>query len=73
MVSELLRNGVDRIARILVELTDWMEGREYASVDELRGCMSHGKTPNPEAVERANYVRMVTSAQLEDRFGPVRW
>ncbi len=73
MVSTLLLNGVSRIGEILQRVATWMEDREYTSIDQLRGCMSHSRTPNPEAIERANYVRMVTSAQLRDRFGPVKW
>lgn len=73
MVSALLLNGVPRIGEILQQVAAWMEEREYSSIDQLRGSMSYSRTPNPEAIERANYVRMVTSAQLRDRFGPVEW
>lgn len=73
MVSCLLKNGVGQLAALRKELEDWMEEHEYPSVEEMKGSMSYRNTPNPDAIERANYVRILTSAQIQDRFGPVKW
>ncbi len=70
-VSAILRNGIEWIPAILGELETWMEEHEYAAVADLKGCMSYENTPNPEAIERANYVRTVTDAQLKERFGVI--
>ena len=43
------------------ELTRWMEEKEYADLDELRGCMNYLRCPDPEALERANYMRVLKS------------
>lgn len=43
------------------ELCKWMEGKEYNSIDELRGCMNYLRCPDPEALERANYMRVLKS------------
>ena len=43
--SEMLRQGPQRAAGILDELTTWMHASEYESVDQLRGSVaqaSHG-------------------------------
>ena len=35
------------------------EAHGYDSVAKMRGCMSLEKSPNPAAVERANYIRIL--------------
>ena len=70
-VSAVLKNGVGWIASMLEQLEAWMDEHEYASVADMKGCMSYDNTPNPEAIERANYVRTLTDAQLNERFGVI--
>lgn len=73
MVSALLKHGVGHIRTLLNELEDWMGEHEYTSISQMKGSMSYRNTPNPEAIERANYVKILTTAQVHDRFGPVKW
>lgn len=61
LVSTLLINGPVRAEEILTELTEWMEAKEYDSIDALRGCMNYDSCPDPEALERANYMRILKS------------
>jgi len=61
IVSSLLLNGPGQVRDMLGELKKWMEEKEYASVDELRGCMNYLRCPDPEALERANYIRVLKS------------
>lgn len=60
-VSSLLINGPEQVKSMLDELCKWMEGKEYNSIDELRGCMNYLRCPDPEALERANYMRVLKS------------
>jgi len=57
--SVLLREGVSKITELLSELAILMSARGYRSVEEMKGVLSHKNTPNPEAFERANYVKLV--------------
>jgi len=57
--SVLLREGVSKITELLSELAILMSARGYRSVEEMKGILSHKNTPNPEAFERANYVKLV--------------
>ncbi len=59
LASELLLNGVDRIRAILTDLERWLETREYESVQQLQGSMSHRRVAEPAAFERAHYLRTV--------------
>jgi dihydroorotate dehydrogenase (fumarate) len=61
IVSSLLINGVGQVQEIRNELVKWMEEKEYGSLEELRGCMNYLRCPDPEALERANYMRVLKS------------
>lgn len=57
--ASLLRHGVGHMATLVDGLSDWLAARGLGSPDEIRGIMSHGKTADPEAYERANYIRVL--------------
>lgn len=61
VVSGLMRHGPEHIGVLRDGLGAWMTERNYASIDELRGSMSLAKCPDPEAFERANYARLLTT------------
>lgn len=63
MVSGLLQNGVERIGQIRTEVEQWMEEHEYESLEQMKGSMSYLHCPDPEAIERANYLRILQSWQ----------
>ena len=66
IASTLIENGPGKIAGILDELGSWMRENEYDSVDQLRGSMSQRHVADPQAFERAQYMRALGS--LDDRF-----
>jgi dihydroorotate dehydrogenase (fumarate) len=61
LCSTLLKNGVERIAHILKDLNTWMVEHEYYSVSQMKGSMSHKSVGDPDAFERVNYMRALTS------------
>lgn len=61
LVSGLLINGPGHVSEVLGELERWIEEKEYQSMDELRGSMNYLRCPDPEALERANYMRLLKS------------
>ncbi len=61
MCSELLRNGTGRITEILKDLENWMEEKEYDSIEMMQGSMSQKKCAEPAAFERANYMKALQS------------
>ena len=71
LCSVLLRRGIDHLAVIQAEMTHWMEEREYASVEQLKGSMSQRSCPDPTAFERASYMKALTGYHIpSDRIGP---
>jgi dihydroorotate dehydrogenase (fumarate) len=61
LASELLAKGPERAKEMLTEMENWMEEYEYASVQQMCGCMSQKSVANPAAYERANYMKMLMS------------
>ena len=61
LVSTLLINGPAHIGDVLEEMQAWMVEHEYESIDQMRGCMNYAHCPDPEALERANYMRVLKS------------
>lgn len=61
LVSTLLRNGPARIAALREHLEAWMEEKEYDSLRQMLGSMSYLNAPHPEAIERANYLKILQS------------
>ena len=59
MVSALLRNGIETLHEVRTEMEQWMEEREYSSLEQMRGSMNMERCPNPSALARANYLRML--------------
>lgn len=61
IASVLYQKGFDKIGAILANMTEWMEEKEYESVEQLKGSMSQENCPNPAAFERGNYMKALTS------------
>ncbi|MBT8401423.1 MAG: dihydroorotate dehydrogenase-like protein [Rhodothermia bacterium] len=61
MASELLQNGIDRIAEVLGEVERWLVEHEYESLRQMQGSMSQRHVAEPSAFERANYMKVLQS------------
>jgi dihydroorotate dehydrogenase (fumarate) len=59
--AALLRNGPAYMSQLVSGLEAWMEERDFASIGQMRGVMSHAKVADPLAFERANYIRILES------------
>jgi dihydroorotate dehydrogenase (fumarate) len=61
MTSALLRNGVHHAAYVLAEVKRWLDEHEYSSIQQMCGSMSHGAVQDPTALERGNYMKVLSS------------
>jgi dihydroorotate dehydrogenase (fumarate) len=61
MVSALLRQGPEHLRRVRDEMSQWMEEHGYESLRQMQGSMSLRRCPNPSALERSNYMRVLQS------------
>ena len=62
--SALLTKGVSHIATIESQMKVWMEEKEYESVKQMVGSMSHARVENPSDFERAQYMKALTNYKL---------
>ena len=61
LASCLLKHGPARLGEILREVEEWMTRREYESVAQMKGSMCLKHLPDPSAVTRQSYIRVLDS------------
>ncbi len=59
--SALLNNGIEHIDKLNKGIIDWLEEHDYKDIDHMKGSLSLKKCPDPDAFERANYMKMLRS------------
>ena len=59
LVSVLLKRGPEYLKTLREGMEKWLEEHDYGSLKQMHASMSHQKSPNPQALERANYMRIL--------------
>jgi len=65
LASSLLTRGPNHIGALVKGIEAWMNEREYASVTQMKGSLSQESCPDPDAFERANYMKALRSYTSE--------
>ena len=64
IVSTLYKNGLSQIGVIVHELEEWMNSKNYNTIDEFRGKLSRNKMgSNPFVYKRAQYVDLLLNSE----------
>ena len=50
---------------MLTELPIWLGDHEYDSIKQMQGSMSRNAVPQPQAFERANYMKLPISYAMQ--------
>ena len=61
LASSLLRQGPAHVGTLVRGVEKWLNEREYASVEQMKGSLSQQACPDPAAFERSNYMKALTS------------
>ncbi|CAN5397147.1 dihydroorotate dehydrogenase-like protein [soil metagenome] len=61
LVSALLRHGPEHLKRVREDLVNWMDEFGYSTLGQMKGSMGLDRCPDPQAFERANYMRTLHS------------
>jgi dihydroorotate dehydrogenase (fumarate) len=61
MVSVLLKHGPKHLTRIRTDLEQWLEAHDFPSIGKLHRSMRAFEGVDPQARERANYMRVLQS------------
>jgi dihydroorotate dehydrogenase (fumarate) len=65
LASSLLAKGPNHIGTLVRGVQTWMAEHEYASVAQMKGSLSQQSCPDPDAFERANYMKALKSYTSE--------
>ena len=65
MTSALLKKGISYLDTMLTELLVWLGDHEYDSIRQMQGSMSRNAVPQPQAFERANYMKVLSSYTMQ--------
>jgi len=61
--STLYKNGIDELNKIIKEISDWMDEKNYESIADFRGIMSYKDIKNPSVYERAQFMKYFSSVE----------
>jgi dihydroorotate dehydrogenase (fumarate) len=57
VVSAIYQNGPEHIQTILNSMKQWMNKHTYEDLSEFRGIVNYGKSKNPAAFERVQFMK----------------
>lgn len=63
LCSVLLNEGPGHCAKLLQQLEQWLDEKEYHSVKQMQGSVSQACAIEPAAYEHSNYVKVLKSYQ----------
>jgi dihydroorotate dehydrogenase (fumarate) len=65
MTSALLKFGIGHAMNVLIDLRERMDMQGFESIAQIKGSMSRKSVADPEAFERANYMRVLRSYAVD--------
>ena len=61
--STLYKNGIDELTKIIQEISDWMDKKNYERIADFRGIMSYKDIKDPSIYERAQFMKYFSSVE----------
>jgi dihydroorotate dehydrogenase (fumarate) len=65
LASSLFVHGPPHVGVLVRGVETWMAEREYTSVEQMKGSLSQQACPDPDAFERANYMKALRAYTSE--------
>ncbi len=66
VASTLYRNGKEQIGKILDEIGQWMDQKQFKSIDDFRGKMSHTDADDPAAYFRMQFMKHFAGVRSDE-------
>lgn len=63
VVSTLYKNGFGQIGKMLADMSNWMDTKNYDTIDAFRGKLSRKSMKDPFAYKRAQYVDILMKSE----------
>lgn len=70
VVSTIYKKGIHQIENMIEEIEEWMENKQYQSIEDFRGKLSKQKMPDPFAYKRAQYVDILMKSEMFMQYHP---
>ncbi|MCA9249131.1 MAG: dihydroorotate dehydrogenase-like protein [Planctomycetales bacterium] len=65
IASVLLKEGPKIISELLAGLESYLQDKNFVSIDAMRGMVSQHRSSDPDAFERANYVKSLVDFEMD--------
>jgi dihydroorotate dehydrogenase (fumarate) len=62
VVTTLYKNGIGQITKMVNDLNEWMEKKQYNKIDDFKGKLSKKNINDPFAYKRSQYVDILMKA-----------
>lgn len=72
VVSTLYKNGIGQISKMLKELDEWMDSKNYETIDQFKGKLSRKHMKEPFAYKRAQYIDILMKSEEIFKKYPMR-
>jgi len=72
VVSTIYKNGIGQIGKILEALNEWMDHKNYDSIDAFKGKLSRKNQKDPFSYRRAQYIDILMKSEEIFKKYPVR-
>lgn len=72
VVSTIYKNGFPQIGKILKSLEEWMEQKEYETIEQFQGKLSRKNLKDPFAYKRAQYIDILMKSEEIFKLYPMR-
>jgi dihydroorotate dehydrogenase (fumarate) len=72
VVSTLYKNGIEQVTNILTEIEEWMDRKDYDTIDKFRGKLSKKQMKDPLVYKRAQYVDILMKSEEIFKKYPMR-
>jgi len=72
VVSTLYKNGFGQIRKILTTLEEWMQEKEYETIEQFQGKLARKNLKDPFAYKRAQYIDILMKSEEIFKLYPMR-
>ncbi len=72
VVSTIYKNGFGQIGNILKSLEEWMQQKEYETIEQFQGKLSRKNMKDPFAYKRAQYIDILMKSEEIFKLYPMR-
>ncbi|MGI6394334.1 MAG: dihydroorotate dehydrogenase-like protein [bacterium] len=62
-VSSIYQNGIDYIAKMNFEIKEWMERKNFNSLNDFKGILNQKNIADPENWERQQYIKAIVGIE----------